>query len=217
MIACLLIVCNLVLAMMSGVLGPLWKILWRTMLPLLLFMIPIHGLLNPDNVTPVFTYHSISLYAEGLRFAAVVLVRLAAVITASLLFVLCTHPADCITAATQAGCSPSVAYLLGSPLLILPAMRARAGVIQSAQRARGLDSEGHFFKRMKALKPLVAPFVLGALVEIEQRAIALEVRGFNSRTVATSWRVLVDSKGQKGARWAMLLMVVGIIVWRIVG
>ncbi|WP_319542272.1 energy-coupling factor transporter transmembrane component T [uncultured Pseudodesulfovibrio sp.] len=211
-----LLVFNLVLAALCGVVGRAWKILWRTLLPLVLFMIPIHVFLYPGNVTPVVTLNSVSLYLEGLRFAGSILLQLTVVLSASLLFILCTHPADFITATTQAGWPPSLAYLLGSPLLMLPAMRARVEVIQSAQRARGLDSEGNIFRRIKSVGPLVVPFVLGALIEIEQRAVALEVRGFNSRSARTSWRCVPDSRIQRLSRRAMFGLAVGIIIYRVV-
>jgi energy-coupling factor transport system permease protein len=193
-----------------------WGIVWRIMLPLALFMLPIHGLLYPGNRTVVWAWHGIAVHREGLFFALTVLLQVAVLLSASLLFVLCTHPADMVTAVTRAGGSPKLAFLVGSPLLMLPAMRARAATVQAAQRARGLDSEGGIFKRAKGLFPLVKPFLLGAIMEIEQRAVALEVRGFNSRSPRTAWRKVSDSTAQRRARRAMLAACLGVAVYWIV-
>ncbi|MCJ2163331.1 MULTISPECIES: energy-coupling factor transporter transmembrane component T [unclassified Pseudodesulfovibrio] len=210
------LVLNSGLALYAGVAGRAWKLLWRVMLPLAVFMIPIHGFLYPDNQTALAVWHGVAVYREGLQFAGTVLLQLAVLLTASLLFVLCTHPADILTAITQSGLPPALAYLLGSPLLMLPAMKARVGVIQSAQRARGLNSEGNLFQRIKGVVPLVIPFVLGALMDIEQRAVALEVRGFNGGVPKTSWRVVRDSRAQQWFRWLMLAASLGLIGYRAV-
>lgn len=207
---------NIALAAMSGVFPRVWKFTWRTLFPIALFMVPIHGFLSPENSIPLITYHGIILYTEGVKFAGATILQLAAIITVSLLFVFTTDPADFITALTQAGCSSSIAYLFGSPLLMLPAMRARTSVIQDAQRARGLDSQGSFMKRIRSIPPLVAPLVLGAFAEIEQRAIALELRGFNSSCVKTSLRIVPDSRLQRILRWMMLFACLLLVLYKTV-
>ncbi|WP_432734566.1 energy-coupling factor transporter transmembrane component T family protein [Maridesulfovibrio sp. FT414] len=207
---------NLLLAAAAGVSGRVWKFSWRTLLPLAMFMIPIHGMLYPSNQTPLASYNGVTLYAEGLLFAGSTLLQLGAILTASLLFVFTTHPADFITSLTQAGCSSSLAYVLGSPLLMLPAMRARTAVIKDAQRARGLDSHGSFLSRARSVAPLIAPLVLGAFAEIEQRAIALELRGFNSGRAKTSLRVVRDSAREKFVRRLMLSLCLLLIIYKTV-
>jgi len=114
-----------------------------------------------------------------------------------------------------------LAYLLGSPLLLLPQMAARVQVIQSIQQARGLETQGNFFQRMRALFPLVAPLVFSALVDVEDRSLALEVRGFSAPNQKTSLTELIDTREQCVARWVMIflagfLLMAG-IWWRIYG
>lgn len=195
---------NLVLAVIGGIFPATWKFTWRTLLPLALFMLPIHGFLYPGNHTGLLTWHGLTIYQEGLRFGGTILLQLAAILTASLLFVFTTHPADFIAALDKAGWPSSMAYIVGSPLLMLPAMRARTGVIKAAQQARGLDSGGSLLGRIRALPPLIAPLVLGAFTEIEQRAIALELRGFRSPVAKTSLRVVPDSTAQRVVRRGIL-------------
>jgi len=175
-------------------------------------MLTIHGLLFPGNHTVAFSVHGVPIYAEGLRFAGTVLLQLTAVLTASLLFVFTTHPADFLSALNQAGWPPYAAYLMGSPLLMLPAMRARTATIQAAQRARGLDSDSGIMGRIRSLAPLVTPLVLGAFSEIEQRAIALELRGFSALGPRTSLRDVADSRAQRTLRRIMLAASIGLII-----
>lgn len=210
----ILIALNLGLAISGDVFKATWRLSWRTLLPLAFFMIVIHGFLYPGNRTILISLGGVHFYQEGFLFALNILLQLTAVLTASLIFVLCTHPIDLITAISQAGFPQSLAYLVGSPLLLLPIMRARIGTIQDAQRSRGLDSEGSFMKRFLALFPLVAPLVLGSLVEIEQRSIALEIKGFSTPGPKTSFRTLSDTTWQQLLRWAMLSVSMLIIVYR---
>ncbi|WP_320006550.1 energy-coupling factor transporter transmembrane component T family protein [Maridesulfovibrio sp.] len=203
-----------VLAIWAGVAVRVWKFLFATLLPIALFMIPIHGLLYPGNQTVLATYHGISLYLEGLHFAGIVLLQLAAILSMSLLFVFTTDPADLITSLIQSGMPSSLAYVCGSPLLMLPAMRARVKTIQDAQRSRGLDSEGGLLNRAKSIAPLISPLILGAFSEIEQRAIALELRGFRSRCPRTSMRIVQDSAGQRIARVLMILVCVLLLIYK---
>ena len=206
---------NLGLARHGEVFQVTWRLVWRTLLPLALFMIPIHGFLYPENRTSLLSMNGLHFYQEGFLFALNILLQLTALLSASLIFVLCTHPTDLITAMSQAGFPQSLAYLIGSPLLLLPVLRARIGKIQDAQRSRGLNSEGNVIKRMFSLFPLVAPLVLGSLVEIEQRSIALEIRGFNTPGPKTSLRTVADTTWHRLVRWAMVFLSLCIVVYRL--
>ena len=50
--------------------------------------------------------------------------------------------------------------------------------ITAAQRARGLDTEGSFLRRIRGIVPIVGPVILGSIGEVEERTMALEARGF---------------------------------------
>ena len=68
---------------------------------------------------------------------------------------------------------------------------------------------------MRAIVPLVGPLVVGALVDVEERAMALELRAYTAPGPKTSLRQLVDSAGQRVARLLMLLGTVALIAGRI--
>ena len=108
-----------------------------------------------------------------------------------------------------------MAYVFSSPLLLLPAMRERIETIRAAQAARGLSTDGNIFQRIRALFPLLAPLVLGAFVEIEERSIALDVRAFNSPGKKTLWRIVPVSSGQRLGRWGMIILSFSLVLFRI--
>ena len=117
---------------------------------------------------------------------------------------------------TRRGLPGQFAYVIISTLQILPQMQAKAQTIISAQRARGLDTESTFLKRAGSLVPLVGPLVFGSLVEVEERAIAIEARGFTSTHVKTSLHNIPDTNTDKAIRWTLIVFViitVGLRIW----
>jgi energy-coupling factor transporter transmembrane protein EcfT len=162
-----------------------------------------------------FDWQTLTIYREGLLFGIRTLLQVAAVLSASLLFVYTTHPADLFAALQTTGWSQGIAYVFSSPLLLIPAMRERIEIIHAAQAARGLSSDGNIFQRTRALAPLLVPLVLGAFTEIEERSIALDVRAFNSPGRKTLWRIVPDSRGQRLGRWSMLLLSFVLILLRV--
>lgn len=212
-----LLLINLGFLLIAGIFKPSWKLIWKTMLPLMLFMVPIHGILYPENHTVLIRLQWFNVYQEGVLFAVNTLLQLLVLLIASLLFVFTTHPADLISTISQTAGSPTLAYLIGSPLLLLPAMRERIVTIQSAQRSRGLDSQGNLLRRFYGLFPLLIPLVLGSLIEIEQRSVALELRGFKSVHPKTFVRTVFDSILQRRVRRLMLALTICIIGYRVVG
>lgn len=205
----------LLLAVWGGV-GRVWLgRSGRILLPLILMLFVIHGFFNPNGQTPLLTVWRLTLTREGVAYAFLLGSRLAAIVGATLLLLLTTHPGDLLTALTERGLSPALAYIISSTLYILPQMQAKAVAIMQAQQARGLETEGSVWRRARALLPLLAPLVLGALVDSEERAIALEARAFRVRGPKSSLHVLPDSAGQRGLRIGLLLGVVLLIGWRI--
>lgn len=208
-----LLLVNLGFSLSAGIFKASWKVVWKTMLPLAVFMVLIHGVLYPGNQTILLDLRWFNFYQEGLVFAVNTILKLVILLTASLLFVFTTHPADLISTVSQTAGSPTLAYLVGSPLLLLPAMGERIVAIQSAQRSRGLDTQGNLLKRFYGLAPLFIPLVIGSLMEVEQRAVALELRGFKSKRLKTHVRIIPDSMLQRRMRWLMLILTICIIIY----
>ena len=109
---------------------------------------------------------------------------------------------------TRRGLPGQFAYVIISTLQILPQMQAKAQTIIAAQRSRGLDTQSTFFKRIGSLGPLVGPLVFGSLVEVEERAIAIEARGFTSTHAKTSLYEIPDTNFDKALRWLLMSLVI---------
>lgn len=206
---------TLLLAGAGGVLRPWLRGNGRLLLPLLVMLFFIHGFFHPQGATPWLTVWRFTLTQEGVVYAARLGSRLAAIVGAALLLLFTTSPGDLLQALTARGFPPALAYIISSSFTILPQMQARAQAIMQAQQARGLEMSGSLWRRGRALLPLLAPLVLGALVASEERAIALEARAFRVRGPKTSLHTLPDSPRQRGLRAALLLSIVLITGWRV--
>ena len=137
-------------------------------------------------------------------------------VSSFILLLLTTHPSELMSDLTRRGLPGQFAYVVVSTLQILPQMQAKAQTIIAAQRSRGLDTEGSMRKRVGALVPLVGPLVFGSLVEAEERAIAIEARGFTSKLVKTSLREIPDTALDRVLRWSLAGVVLVFFTLRVV-
>jgi len=96
-------------------------------------------------------------------------------------------------------------------------MVERAGVIQAAQRARGLDTEGSLRARLRGVMPLVGPVILSSLTEVEERSLALEVRAFSRPGRRHLLWSAPDRPVERFARWAMVLAFGAVVALRLTG
>jgi energy-coupling factor transport system permease protein len=99
----------------------------------------------------------------------------------------------------------------------VPSIVSRAGTIAAAQRARGLDTEGGIRARLRGVIPLVAPVMLSSLTEVEERSLALEVRGFGrpGRRHLLWWAP--DTGWERALRWLLIAALVGLVAGRVAG
>ena len=132
-------------------------------------------------------------------------------------FYLTTRTSELITDLERRGVSQRVAFIASSSVQTVPAMVDRAATILSAQRARGLDTEGSLLKRVRGIVPLVGPVILGALAEVEERTMALEARGFTRPGHRTLLWQPADDPIQRVVRWLLLLVVPVLVVARGIG
>lgn len=210
-----LFVIVVLLALVGGVAGSILGTVFKLILPIAISLFLIQGILFPPaGSRPIAAVGPVTLTYEGLLFAYLISARLLVLSATVLLVLRTTHPADLVYALTERGLPRSIGYILLVSLQIVPDMTARATAILEAQRSRGLETQRGFFKA-RAIVPLVGPLVVGALVDVEERAMALESRAYTAPGPKTSLRQLIDSPAQGAARLLMLLAIVALIGWRI--
>ena len=174
-IAIILVV--LACASVAGVARRLVRISALLTLPIAISVVLV-SVFTRAGTTVLFTIGPFDATLEGVDFAGQTLVRLFAISTSIGLFGLTTEPRSFVLDLERRGLSPRFAFVAAATLEAVPAMVERAGVIASAQRARGLDTEGSVRARLRGVLPLVGPVILSSLTEVEERSLALEVRAF---------------------------------------
>ena len=186
-------------------------------LPIAISALVVNLFFYPEGQTELFRIGPVVATAEGLRFALEILARIMAISGAVTLFYLTTHSSDLVIDLERRGISSRVAFVANASVQTVPAMVERAGQITDAQRARGLDTEGSVWRRLRGIVPIVGPVILGSIAEVEERTMALEARGFTRPGRRTLLWAPADRLAESLVRWALLVGVVALIVVRVTG
>jgi energy-coupling factor transport system permease protein len=204
-------------ALAAGVLPRVARTATLMSLPLGISALLINLFLLPGATEVLFRVGPLTATVEGLRFAVEILLRILAITGAITLFYLTTAPAALVLDLERRGVSPRVAFVALASVQMVPAMAERAVTITAAQRARGLDTEGSIWRRLRGVLPLAAPVLLGSIAEVEERTMALEARGFTRPGRRTLLWSPPDSARQRLARWLLVLAVPLLIGARALG
>lgn len=176
----------------------------------------IQGLFRAGNETAVFGIWKLTFYKEGLLFAFYIAINVFNIILCFCVLVLTTKPSDMIEDFVRRGFSPRFGYVFISLFQLIPQMTEKMAVITDAQKSRGMETEGNLLVRMKAFLPLISPVIMSSFIDTKERALALEVRGFNSRNKKTFLNEHHITAMDKGIQMFLVVLVLLSIVWRIV-
>jgi energy-coupling factor transport system permease protein len=190
------------------------RIVWGISLPFILSVVIIQSLFWGKG-TPIFEFWIIAPKQEGAIFALVSVGRILLVMSGFILFAMTTRPDTLMISLKQVGVPSSFAYIIVTTLQIIPRFQSKAFTILDAQRSRGLETEGNMFTRARAVVPIILPLVLGSLLEVEERAIAIEARGFNSKKEETSLIEIPDTNRQIILRRVFLAIMILTILARV--
>jgi energy-coupling factor transport system permease protein len=201
------------LAALAHRLGAFLRTCARILWPFVVSLVLIQGFFTPGP-SVLFRLGPFDYTRQGLEVALLFSSRLLVGLGAATLLMMITRPDALMRALVERGLPNQIAYIVVTTLQIVPTFQARAHAILDAQRSRGLETEGPLPVRLRAFAPLVGPLILSSLMEIEERAIALEARAFNRPGRRTSLVTLEDSRLQALARGLMLLAGLALIVGR---
>ena len=202
------------LALWAGVLKQLLPATLKIALPFAISVFLIQGFLWPGG-TPIFTIGPISLKSEGLAFAITSTGRILIVVGSFLWFAYTTRPDTLMFSLTQRGLSASLSYVIIATIQIIPRLQARAGAILEAQQARGLETQGNLPHRARVLFPIVMPLILSSLLDVEERAVAIEARAFNYSGTKTSLAIIHEARWELAFRWILLLSTIALVGFRL--
>jgi energy-coupling factor transport system permease protein len=204
-------------AIAAGVFGRLVRTALLLSLPIAVSAVLVNVFFFPGGETVLLRIGPITATAEGLAFALEILARILAISGAVTLFYLTTRPAELVVDLERRGVSPRIGFVANASVQTVPAMVERAAQITAAQRARGLDTEGSVWRRIRGILPIVGPVILGSIAEVEERTMALEARGFTRPGRRTLLWAPPDTGWQAILRWALVAALVALIAARVTG
>lgn len=208
-----LLIVIIAVAASSGLLSPAVRSL---RIPALLFtsILLVNAFFYPGAVDRMIAIGPVGLSWAGIAFGLVSAARILIVFMASILFLFSTLPDDLLEALVDKGASHRLAFVVLSAIQLVPRLQGRAAAILDAQQARGLRVAGSVVTRVRALVPLVGPIVLGSLIDVRERTLALEARGFGARHERTAYRIVEDPPIDRWLRVGivatLILLVVGV-------
>jgi energy-coupling factor transport system permease protein len=150
---------------------------------------------------------------EGVRDALAVALRLGAAVAALATFIAGVAPRRLTRALAARGLPGWAAYLIVASLEAAPEARARAREVLDAQRCRGMSTGGGVLGRLRSLAPLVGPLVASLVTESDERALALDARGFVPGQRRTALNAVPDPAGERLLRAAVWLSIIALLAW----
>jgi energy-coupling factor transport system permease protein len=196
----------------------------RAFVPFLLATIPltvsillVNTFLYPGATDTIVVIGPLRPTWTGLEVAGQATLRVVAFAMSVALLGLTTHFDQLLADLERRGVGRRGIFVVGAVLRTVPRMAERASEITDAQRARGLDTQGRIWARVRGILPLAGPLVFSALTDVEEQTMALEARGFSAPHQRTVLRLLPDSSRQRLARWAIAAGAVVVLLLSIIG
>ncbi len=156
---------------------------------ILIFTFLINMFFTKGEGAPLFEWHFISLYREGIWSAAFTALRILALIIGSSIFMSYTTTPIELTDSLERLLSPlkrlhlpvhEFSMMMSIALRFIPTLSEETDRIISAQKARGADLEnGNIIRRIKMLMPILIPLFASALRRADELATAMECRCYH--------------------------------------
>ena len=171
----------------------------KPILPIVLFTAVLNLFFVSGEGDPLVHFWCLSIYAEGVRYAVLMAVRVMALIAGTSLLTYTTSPIV-LTDAIEQLLKPlgklhfpvhELAMMMSIALRFIPTLIEETDKIMNAQKARGAQLDtGKMTDRVKALVPVLIPLFISAFRRADELAMAMECRCYRGGTGRTRLKVL---------------------------
>ena len=171
----------------------------KPILPIVLFTAVLNLFFVSGEGDPLVHFWFLTIYAEGVRYAALMAVRVMALIAGTSLLTYTTSPIV-LTDAIEQLLKPlgklhfpvhELAMMMSIALRFIPTLIEETDKIMNAQKARGAQLDtGKMTDRVKALVPVLIPLFISAFRRADELAMAMECRCYRGGTGRTRLKVL---------------------------
>ena len=192
----------------------------KPIVPIILFTAVLNLFFLTGEGEPLFHWWVFTVYAEGVRYAVLMAVRVLALIAGTSLLTYTTSPIV-LTDAIESLLRPlgkmhfpvhELAMMMTIALRFIPTLIDETEKIMNAQKARGamLDT-GKFTDRVKAMIPILIPLFISAFRRADELALAMECRCYHGGEGRTRLKVLKFTREDLACA-VVLTVVLGLIV-----
>ncbi|MBQ8996260.1 MAG: energy-coupling factor transporter transmembrane protein EcfT [Oscillospiraceae bacterium] len=197
--------------------GSMFKLIFVSTVSMFVFMYAIYGAVVQENQkdTYIGTYLGIPYYQAGIDKATHFFFRIAPLMAFLFLIFRTINMTDLGVWMTKAGLPYKWAFIFTDSFMVIPVLSKDMEQIMDAQRARGLVTEGNLMTRMKAFVPVIVPVVANAFAKVQDQAIAMDTKGFNSKCKKTVYRELPNTKEDKLCKALSLLLLVAAVAYKV--
>ena len=171
----------------------------KTILPIVLFTAVLNLFFVSGEGDPLVHFWFLTIYAEGVRYAVLMAVRVMALIAGTSLLTYTTSPIV-LTDAIEQLLKPlgklhfpvhELAMMMSIALRFIPTLIEETDKIMNAQKARGAQLDTcKMTDRVKALVPVLIPLFISAFRRADELAMAMECRCYRGGTGRTRLKVL---------------------------
>lgn len=190
----------------------LFKVIIVTMIVLGGSMYALHGAIAPiidkANDPVLFTVFGIRYYAKGFAYATRFVMRTIPMMCSLFLLFMTMDMADLGAVMCNAGIPYKFTFTFIDSFQVITLLSKEMEQIKDAQRARGLNMEGNLIQRFKAFLPIIIPVVANSIVKVQDQAIAMDTKGFNSKCKKTVYREIVVTPLDKAVTVVGILLAV---------
>ena len=171
----------------------------KPILPIVIFTAVLNLFFVSGEGEPLVHIWFLTIYAEGVRYAVLMAVRVMALIAGTSLLTYTTSPIV-LTDAIEQLLKPlgklhfpvhELAMMMSIALRFIPTLIEETDKIMNAQKARGAQLDtGKMTDRVKALVPVLIPLFISAFRRADELAMAMECRCYRGGTGRTRLKVL---------------------------
>ena len=171
----------------------------KPILPIVIFTAVLNLFFVSGEGEPLVHIWFLTIYAEGVRYAVLMAVRVMALIAGTSLLTYTTSPIV-LTDASEQLLQPlgklhfpvhELAMMMSIALRFIPTLIEETDKIMNAQKARGAQLDtGKMTDRVKALVPVLIPLFISAFRRADELAMAMECRCYRGGDGRTRLKVL---------------------------
>ena len=175
----------------------------KPILPIVIFTAVLNLFFVTGEGNPLVHVWFLKIYAEGVRYAVLMAVRVMALIAGTSLLTYTTSPIV-LTDAIEQLLKPlgrlhfpvhELAMMMSIALRFIPTLIEETDKIMNAQKARGAQLDtGKMTDRVKALVPVLIPLFISAFRRADELAMAMECRCYRGGDGRTRLKVLHCTK-----------------------